>query len=87
MGRGHCCSHRCLAVPAFAYRTYWNQPRFWVPYILLAVMQVPAVIALRPMIENLRFPGLFVLGIGDCIFVLAVIYWVIYWPRSSQTRG
>ncbi len=76
-----------MAIPVVAYRSSWNDPRLWIPFALLAILQVPAVAAMRPIIENLRFAALFVFGIGDCIVVLTIIYWVIYWPRSSQTRG
>jgi hypothetical protein len=76
-----------IAVPVVAYRSYWNQPRFWIPFILLAALQVPAVIAIRPVVENLRFPALFIFGITDCIVVITAIYWVIYWPRSPHIRG
>ena len=75
-----------MAVPIFAYRSSWKELRFWIPFVLLAALQAPMVIFMRGVIEDLRFPALFIFGISDCLIVLAVIYWTIYWPRSRRVE-
>jgi hypothetical protein len=73
-----------LVVPILLrqFRKFWNQSRFWITVSLLALIQVPLVIAVRlPMQQGGRFYSLeFV--IVDVLFVGFVILFV-----CSRSRG
>lgn len=66
-----------LLFPAIIYyRKTEKRERFWVTVTLLAIIQVPLVIAVRPVVE--RF-GLFLtlaFGALDCLLVAFAITWV-----------
>lgn len=65
-----------LIVPIVGSRGFWNQGRFWITAFLLAVVQIPLTIALKPEIEELGFVSLLAIGVVDCAAVAVAITWV-----------
>jgi hypothetical protein len=66
-----------LLIPGFGYRKFWVRGRFWAIFALLAVLQVPVVIAVVPLVEQFRFIFGLAFGALDCMFVITVIYWTV----------
>lgn len=65
-----------MLVPIFGFRDLWNEARFWITILLLGVLQVPLVMAVRPLAEQLKFPLMLTFGIFDCAVIIAVVSWV-----------
>ena len=65
-----------LLVPILAYRRLWGRGRFWTTLALLAALQVPLVIAVRPLVEQFRFAFMLMFGAVDCMVVICAVYWV-----------
>jgi hypothetical protein len=70
-----------LVISVFYWREFWNQMWFWITMGLLAIVQVPLIIAMRPLIGQPRVFYLAVFLMADLIFVAAVI---IYMPKIEQ---
>jgi|SRR5581483_5812946 len=65
-----------ITIPVIGYRDFWNKGRFWITVFVLAMFQVPLVIAVRPLIEKLKFPFMLMFGLFDCVLVALAISWV-----------
>ena len=63
-----------IFVPMLAFRPLWSMRRFWVVSGFLALLQIPLVIAVRELVERLRFPFMLGLGAIDCGVVVIVIW-------------
>jgi hypothetical protein len=62
-----------LVVPILLYRTYWGKLWFWITALLLAVVQIPLVMLVRPLIEQSRAYYMLVFGMVDLVFVAVVM--------------
>jgi hypothetical protein len=62
------------------FRSFWSMGRFWATVSLLAIIQVPLVIALRPWIDQHGRSSTLIFGIADGLFVILVI--VLVCPGS-----
>jgi hypothetical protein len=73
-----------LAIPVSLrqFRTYWKQTRFWITVSLLAILQIPAVVTLRPLIGRAGSASLLGFVILDTILVIVVI--VLVCSRSNE---
>jgi uncharacterized membrane protein YhhN len=65
-----------MLIPIIGFRDFWKDFRFWVTVVLLGIFQVPLVILLRPLADELKFPFMLVFGILDCMVVALVISWI-----------
>ncbi len=65
-----------MAVPIIGFRDFWNEGRFWITIVLLGVSQVPLVILVRPLMEQMRFPFMFAFGVLDCALMVTAVSWV-----------
>ncbi len=66
-----------LIFPAVIYyRKVGKHNRFWETLSLLTILQVPLVIAARPLVEQFRFVFLLAFGFGDCVLVAFVLNWM-----------
>src|SRR4051794_21614239 len=54
-----------IIVPTIGYRKYWHQSWFWMTIAALAVLQVPAAILARPLIDRFRFVFMLPFGLVD----------------------
>ena len=72
-----------LVVPTIAYRKFWGQYRFWIVFALLAAVQVPLVIAVRPLVEQFRFMFMLLFGAVDCVAVISAFYWTCAGDRQA----
>jgi len=52
-----------------------NHERFWLAVALLTIVQIPLVIAVRPLVEQFRFGFMLCFAIVDCVFVAFTISW------------
>jgi hypothetical protein len=75
-GRGAFSSGLAMTIPIIGYRDFWNQGQSWVTVMLLGVIQVPLVIALRPVMEQFGFPVMFAFAAVDCALIATAISWV-----------
>ena len=66
-------SGAALIVPVLQFRRLWNEGRFWIVAGLLMALQIPLVIAVRPLVERFRAAFLLAFGIGDGLFVILMI--------------
>jgi len=62
-----------MLVPILLYRRLWNEVRFWIAAALLAAIQVPVVIAVRPVIEHARSFYLLMFVMLDGLFMIVAI--------------
>ncbi len=74
-----------LVVSAVAYQKLWGRRQFWITLALLAAVQVPVVIAVRPLVEQFRFVFMLVFGAVDCMVVISVIYWACVRPHGRTS--
>ncbi len=65
-----------MIIPIIGFRDFWTEPKFWVTIVLLGVAQVPLVIAVHPLIQQLKFPFIFAFGILDCMLMIVAVSWV-----------
>jgi len=65
-----------MIIPLVGFRDFWNSGKFWMTVVLLGVLQVPLVIAVKPLMERLKFPFMFTFGMLDCALVALAISWV-----------
>ncbi|MFI5096218.1 MAG: hypothetical protein ACHQIK_22595 [Candidatus Acidiferrales bacterium] len=75
-GRAGLVAAAALIVPIYGCREFWNRGQFWITVALLAVIQVPLAIAVRPWVEQGGLSSMLTLGIADCLFVIVVIFLV-----------
>jgi hypothetical protein len=71
-----------ILVPLFGYRTFWHRPWFWSTMLALSVLQVPLVIAARPLMDQFRFAFNLLFGLTDCLLVVIVVRWVA--PKAQE---
>lgn len=64
-----------LGVPIFLRRgrKFWNQGAFWITVLAVAIIQIPLVIAVRPVIQRSGSIYLLAFGVADMLFVIAAI--------------
>jgi hypothetical protein len=77
-------SGAALIVPALQFRRLWNEGRFWIAAALLTVIQIPLVIAVRPLVERFRAAFLLAFGIGDGLFVILMIVLLCSSPNAKD---
>jgi hypothetical protein len=75
-GRAPFAAGLAMIIPIIGFRDCWREARFWITVVLLGVGQVPLVIGVRPLMEQLKFPFMFTFGIFDCVLVALAISWV-----------
>jgi len=66
-----------IVVPAIGFRASWREWRFWASLAAVALLQIPLVLALRPLVDKSGFATLFIFGMLDCGFVLTAIFYVL----------
>jgi hypothetical protein len=67
-------SAAALVFPAvFYYRAFAVRRQFWVTVLVLSLVQVPVVIAIKPIVDEGRFPFILLFGALDCIAVIIVL--------------
>jgi anti-sigma-K factor RskA len=62
-----------VSVPALQFRAMWNRTQFWAAAALLAVAQIPLVMAVHGLVDQSRAPFLLAFGVADGLCVIAVI--------------
>ena len=62
-----------MLIPIFGFGDLWNEARFWNTILLLGVLQVPLVMAVRPLVEQLKFPLMLTFGIFDYALIITVV--------------
>ena len=65
-----------MIIPIIGFRAFWTEARFWVTVVLLGAAQVPLVLAVGPLLQQLKFPFMFTFGIFDCALMVLAISWV-----------
>lgn len=75
-GRAPFAAGLAMIIPIIGFRDFWNKSRFWVTVVLLTILQIPIVIGLGPLIEQLRFPAMLTFGILDCAVMIVAVSWV-----------
>ena len=70
-----------VVVPLLLFRRFWNQTWFWITAVLLGVIQVPVVVAVRPLIDQARSFYMLTFVMIDGLIVIAVICLVC--PKSN----
>ena len=75
-GRAAFAAGLAMTIVIIGFRTFWYEVRFWITLILLGVFQVPLVLLVSPMMEQLKFPFMFVFGIADTVLLGLAISWV-----------
>jgi hypothetical protein len=63
-------------IPVFGFRDLWREARFWITILLLGVLQIPLVMAVGSLVEQLKFMFMLAFGIFDCALIIAVVSWV-----------
>ena len=73
-----------VVVPVFLrqFRRFWSMGRFWVTVSLLAIAQVPLVIAVRPWVDQHGRGSTLLFVLADVMFVGGVILLV-----CSESNG
>jgi hypothetical protein len=74
-GRGPFAAGVAMVLPIIYFRDLWNEVRFWIVILLLGVIQIPVVIGVRGLMEELKFPFMLAFGILDCTLVGVVVSW------------
>ena len=62
--------------PFLGYRKYWNAGQFWITAILLAGVQVAAVILLHTYVDAWKLAGALLFGAADCFLITLAFAWV-----------
>lgn len=75
-GRTSFAAGLAMVVPIIGFRDCWKERRFWLAIAALGVAQVPLVIELGPLMEQLKFPLMFAFGILDSVLVAVAISWI-----------
>lgn len=70
-----------VVVPVLLFRRFWSQTGFWITAVILGAIQVPVVVAVRPLIEQARSFYMLTFVIIDGLLVIAVISLVC--PKSD----
>jgi hypothetical protein len=66
-----------LIFPAIIYYRKGGKPhRFWVTVMLLTLVQIPLVIAVRPLVEQFQLVFMIVFAVADCVFVAFALNWM-----------
>jgi hypothetical protein len=63
-----------MVLPIIGFRDFWNRWKFWTTVVVFAVLQVPMVLLMRPLVGKSGFPLSYAFGILDCALVIAGIY-------------
>ena len=75
-GRAVFASGLAMIVPIMGFRDFWGEGRFWITILLLGITQIPVVILMQPLMQQLRFPFMFAFGVIDCALMVAAVSWV-----------
>src|SRR6516162_10185307 len=75
-GRAPVAAAAAVILPIIGFRNYWNEVRFWITVLLLGAIQVPIVLLINPIMEEVKFPFLFAFGVLDCVLVALAIFWI-----------
>ena len=75
-GRAPIAAGLAMVLPIIGFRDFWNEGKFWITVSILAVAQVPLVIAISSPMDRLKFPLMFMFGICDGLLVALAISWV-----------
>ena len=70
-----------VLVPILLFRRFWKQTWFWTTALVLGLVQVPIVVAVRPLIEQARSFYMLTFVMVDGLLVITVISLVC--PRSN----
>jgi hypothetical protein len=73
-----------VVVPILLFRRFWSQTWFWITAVLLGAIQVPVVVAVRPVIERARSFYMLTFVMVDGLLVIAIISLVC--PKSNGER-
>jgi hypothetical protein len=65
-----------IGIPLFMYRSYWQGTWFWLTLLALLVLQVPLVIACRPLMDQLKFGFNILFATLDVFLVAIAVNWV-----------
>jgi hypothetical protein len=65
-----------ILLPTLKYRRYWGETWFWLTMLALSILQVPLVILVRPLMDELKFGFNLLFGTIDIFFVAVVVNWV-----------
>ncbi len=76
-----------MVLAIIGFRDFWSGWRFWMTVALLASLQIPLVIALRPQMEGAGLPWLYAFTIFDCFLVVGAIYFVCSGNDDEKRRG
>jgi len=71
-----------LVVPILLFRRFWSQTWFWLTAVLLGVIQIPIVVAVRPLIQQARSYYMLCFVMIDGLLVIAVIS--LLSPKSND---
>lgn len=64
-----------MMLPVLGFRDFWDETKFWITVALLSALQVPIGIAVSPLMQQFKFPFVFMFGIFDCVLVALAISW------------
>jgi hypothetical protein len=70
-----------VVVPILLFRRFWKQTWFWITAVLLGAIQLPIVVAVRPVIARARSFYMLTFVMIDGLLVIAVITLVC--PKSD----
>jgi hypothetical protein len=71
-----------ITIPALQFRSLWKMAEFWVTVSLLAIAQIPLVIAVHPFADQWRAAFLLSFGIADGLCVI----WLILYACANTPR-
>jgi hypothetical protein len=71
-----------ILVAVVYYKPLWRGRQFWLVMCALTVLQIPLVVAAKPLADQLEFPFLFAFAILDFFLLALVINWVC--PKDGQ---
>jgi hypothetical protein len=76
-----------VVLPIIGFRDFWSEWRFWVTLSVMALFQLPLVVAVRVFVEKPGFPLLYGLTILDCMFVVIGISYVCCNDEGKAEKG
>lgn len=79
-----CMALAAVVVPVFLLRKFWNGKWFWITAAALALVQIPLVVKIRPLIEQQGSLTLLTFVMADGLFVIVVLSLVH--PTSTRSH-
>jgi hypothetical protein len=76
-----------IVLPIIGFREFWGEWRFWTALSVLALLQLPLVLAVRVFVGRPGFPLLYALTILDCMFVILGLSYVCGTDASDTGGG